>query len=126
MHNVKHIEPDDPLPFPNNLVRIAIDMFQLKSQSAKEPIWQVGEQELFRCTKYICGGMYVTTFSSTGTLLHKEGRVRPQPFFRMAAYGMWVELSIKYLDKDTKNIIKRKHALWQCSASCLLTTTLLL
>ena len=39
----------------------------------------------------IYGGMYVilSTFSSAGTPLHIRGGVRPQPFFRSAAYGMW-------------------------------------
>ena len=38
--------------------------------------------------------MYVTTFSSAGTALFKGGGVRPQPFFRSAAYRNWAELSI--------------------------------
>ena len=56
--------------------------------------------------------MYVTTFSSVGTLLRKGGRVRPQPLSKTAAYGMWVELNINHLNRDTKNVFKRKHALW--------------
>ena len=40
---------------------------------------------------YIYGDTYVTTFSSVGNLLCKGGEVRPQPFFKSAA---WAELSI--------------------------------
>ena len=48
---------------------------------------------------YINIYMYVwryvrTTFSGMGTPLCKGGRVRPQPFFRSAAYGKRAELSI--------------------------------
>ena len=55
----------------------------------------------------VYGGITRLTFSSVGTLLHNGGRVRPQPFFRTAAYGMWAELSsINKLDTGTKNILK--------------------
>ena len=39
-------------------------------------------------------GMYVTIFSSAGTSLCKGDGVRPQPFFRSAAYRKWEDLSI--------------------------------
>ena len=68
--------------------------------------WQASET-LFRCTEcrfdisYVEVCMSPTTFSSTGTPLHKGGGVRPSHFFRLAAYRRWVELSISTIRYGT-------------------------